>query len=439
MFIQYVTSKYTNHRHSNVSVLQSKEYDETIVVDSQITYQTIIGFGGAFTEASAFTLSKISANQRDEVINAYYNEDTGLHYTIGRVHINSCDFSLDNYDYVDEYDTTLDSFDISRELDYVIPLIKDAEEIAKQKISLLASPWSPPAWMKSNKQMNNGGYLLPEYYEVWARYYVKFIDEFKKHDLNIDYVSVQNEPAAKQTWDSCIYSAEDERDFVRYFLGPILHEKYPDVKIIIWDHNRDVIVERADTVLRDKEARKHVWGTGVHWYVSEEFDNLSEVHNLHPDKHILFTEGCIEGGVHLNDYSTGERYARNMIGDFRNYCEGYLDWNITLNEHGGPNHVGNYCDAPIITDTVKKEIIYNSSFYYISHFSRHVLPGSVRTFSDSSCKDLKHIAFMALNREKIIIVLNETENDYKVKIQLDKKDYFVEIPRRSISTLIEKE
>lgn len=417
---------------------QLEDFNCTIQVNTDKHFQKIIGFGGAFTEASAYTLSLMSEEARKKIIDYYFDPENGLNYTIGRVHINSCDFALGNYTYVKENDIHLESFDIKREYQYVIPLIKEAQRKLGQPISLLASPWSPPAWMKSNQEMNHGGTLLPEYYQVWANYYVKFIEAYEKAGLNVDYITVQNEPAATQVWDSCIYSAEQERDFVRDYLGPTVHQAYPDVKIVIWDHNRDILVERGDTVLRDSQAREHVWGTGVHWYVSEEFENLEVLHHLHPDKHLLFTEGCIEGGVHLNAWHTGERYARNMIGDFRNHCEGYIDWNLVLNEFGGPNHVGNFCDAPIIADTIEQEIHLNSSYYYIGHFSKHVKPGSIRVESTSSQTELKHVAFVTPENRTVLIVLNETEEDLNVNIQFGTYNKIVEIPRRSISTLIDE-
>lgn len=437
MFSHYITSKYRGFKHKLVNS-QADTFDSIIQLNTAKTFQNIIGFGGAFTESAAYTLSQVSTDLRDEVLHSYFDKSEGLNYTIGRVHINSCDFCLGNYTYVDDYDIELSSFNIDRELKYVVPMIKDAEQIVGHSIPLLASPWSPPAWMKSNRQMNNGGYLLPEYYQVWANYYVKFIDEFKKLGLQIEYVSVQNEPAAVQVWDSCIYSAEAERDFVKNYLGPTLQKAHPNVKIVIWDHNRDVLVERGNTVLIDETARKYVWGTGIHWYVSEEFENLSKLHDLHPDKHLLFTEGCIEGGVHPNDWSTGERYARNMIGDFRNYCEGYIDWNITLNEFGGPNHVGNYCDAPIITDTKKQELNYNSSYFYIGHFSKYIPSGSKRILSESNDERIKHVAFLSPDNEVILVVLNETEEQVKVKLHFDTQEQIVEILPRSISTLIQR-
>jgi glucosylceramidase len=430
----YRTSKYTNEFISLVKE-DTKDSQFNIVIDDSKTYQKMIGFGGAFTEAAAYTLYQMPKEKQEILLKAYFDPKEGLGYNLGRVSIHSCDFSLENYTYVEDNDKSLSSFDISRDFKYVIPMIKRAEAYLGDKISFLGSPWSPPAWMKTNNEMNNGGKLLPDYFDAWANYYIKFVDKYKEAGINIDYLSVQNEPAAVQVWDSCIYTAEEERDFVKNHLGPKLEASYPEINLVIWDHNRDIIVDRADTVLKDEEARKYVWGTGLHWYVSEEFENVGKVHELHPDKHILFTEGCIEGGVHLNDWTTGERYARNMIGDFNNYCEGYIDWNLTLNEIGGPNHVGNYCDAPIISDTVNKELHFNSSYYYIGHFSKFVKPGAVRIGYQCDDQDLKVVAFKNPTNELVLIVLNETELEKNIGITMNGKKQNVHISKRSISTI----
>lgn len=439
MILQYSTINGTDNFTTflNGTTHQQKQ-SKTINLDITKTYQSIIGFGGAFTEAAAYTYFQMSIDKRKEIINAYFGEQ-GLNYNIGRVHINSCDFSLDNYTYVEDFDTELKTFNIEREYKYVIPMIKEAEKVAGKKIKLLASPWSPPAWMKSNNDMNHGGKLLSVYFQTWANYYVKFIDHFKEAGLEIFAVTVQNEPAAVQVWDSCIYTAEEERNFVRDYLGPTLKKHHPEIKIIIWDHNRDVVIERADTVLKDQETRQYVWGTGVHWYVSEEFSNLSKVHKLHPDKHILFTEGCIEGGVKPNSIETGERYARNMIGDISNFCEGYLDWNLVLNEIGGPNHVGNYCDAPIICDTSKNRLTYNSSYHYIGHFSKYIESGAKRIYSMSDTNELEHVAFLNPNGKIVLVVLNETELDQFVNLNFGDKTICAKVARRSISTFIKGE
>jgi glucosylceramidase len=286
--------------------------------------------------------------------------------------------------------------------------------------------------------MNHGGKLKPEYRDVWARYYVKFLDALKAEGLTPFAITVQNEPAAVQIWDSCIYTAEEERDFIKHHLGPVMKDHHPDIHIVIWDHNRDILVERGDTVLQDEEARAYVWGTGLHWYVSEAFENLTTLHNLHPDKHLIFTEGCIEGGVHLGAWHTGERYARNMIGDFRNYNEGYLDWNLVLDETGGPNHVGNFCDAPIICDTTTDTIHYESSYYYIGHFSRHIQVGAIRTESIGQSDTLQHVSFLNPDGSEVLVVLNETDETKHLHVRFTDEDAVIVLEPHSISTLVKR-
>ncbi len=408
-----------------------------IELDSSQKYQEILGFGGAFTEAAAHTLAQISPDKRKEVIESYFNSDTGLGYSIGRVHIHSCDFALENYTYVEENDEKLETFDISRDKEKIIPLIKDAIAERGDKLKLFASPWSPPAWMKTNNEMNNGGKLLPEYRQTWAEYFTKFIKAYRQADIDIWGITVQNEPEAVQTWDSCIYTPEEERDFIKYYLGPIMErENLENIKILVCDHNRDIIVKRASAVFSDREAASYVWGTAFHWYVSEEFENVGRVHELYPDKHLLFTEGCQEGGVKLGEWFTGERYGRNMIGDLNNWTEGYLDWNLVLNEEGGPNHVGNYCDAPIIADTEKDKLHYNSSYYYIGHFSKYIKPGARRIAWSSELDDLEITAFKNPDGNIALIVMNETDEEKDFVLKTEAGGVELIIPAHGIQTLI---
>lgn len=405
-------------------------------LDDTVTYQTMVGFGGAFTESAAYNLSRVDKEVREQAIKDYFDPEEGLGYTMGRVSIHSCDFSLNSYTYIEEGDKELKTFDISRDLNLVVPLIKDAEKVAARPIDLLASPWSPPAFMKDNKSMLRGGHLLSEYFDSWANYYVKFIEEYRKQGLTMWGITVQNEPAAVQRWDSCIYSAEEERDFVKNHLGPIMKSSTAkDVRILIWDHNRDIIVDRAKTVLADHEASKYVWGTGFHWYVSEEFENVGKVHELFPDKGLLFTEGCQEGGVHLNSWKTGERYARNMIGDFNNWCQGYLDWNLFLDNTGGPNHVNNLCDAPIIIDIFPEKIIKESSYYYIGHFSKYVKPGAVRIDIKTESK-LQAVAFKNVDESISFIVLNESDESCPFSFKYQSSTYKVVSNPHSIVTVM---
>ncbi|MBU1020446.1 MAG: glucosylceramidase, partial [Firmicutes bacterium] len=241
---------------------------------------------------------------------------------------------------------------------------------------------------------------------------------------------------AVQRWDSCIYSAEEERDFVKNHLGPVMkNSSAKDVNILIWDHNRDIIVERAKTVLEDPEASQYVWGTGFHWYVSEAFENVGKVHDLFPNKGLLFTEGCQEGGVHLNSWKTGERYARNMIGDFNNWCQGYLDWNLFLDNTGGPNHVNNLCDAPIIIDIFPEKIIRESSYYYVGHFSKYVKPGAVR-INVKSVSNLQSVAFKNVDGSISFIVLNESDKVCPFSFKYAEKTYQVVSNAHSIMTVL---
>ncbi|NLG81301.1 MAG: glycoside hydrolase family 30 protein [Bacilli bacterium] len=437
------TAKNTGDRLTELETLELNgefnRHSNMIVVSPNETYQTHIGFGGAFTEACAYTLSEMPKEKREEAIKAYFDPKEGLGYTLGRVAINSCDFALGNYTYVEENDVNLETFDMSHEDKWVVPLIKDAQKVSGTTLKILGSPWSPPAWMKSNKNMNFGGKLLTEYYQVWANYYVKFIEEMKKRGVNIEWISVQNEPQAVQTWDSCIYSSEEERDFVRDYLGPTIEKSGLDVGIIVWDHNRDIMVERAATILLDKEANKYVWGVGNHWYVSENFTNLSIVHALFPDKHIIFTEGCQEGGVHLGAWHTGERYGRNIIEDFNNFSEGFIDWNMVLNETGGPNHVNNLCDAPIIADRNTKELIYNSSYYYIGQFSKFIRPNAVRIgLVKNTPEGVRATAFKNEDSSIVVVVQNELDHMETFSLVVNNIGVTVESPEHSITTYIIK-
>lgn len=434
-----VTAKETGERLSRKEGLAFKVRAGNEAADvelkPELEFQKMLGFGGAFTEAAAYTLSRMSTEKRAEVIQRYFHSVDGLGYNMGRVHIHSCDFALGNYTYVQDNDTELASFDISHDYKWVLPLIKDAMEVKGGAFTMLASPWSPPAWMKTNGEMNNGGSLKPEYAELWARYYTKFIEAYGKEGVPIWAVSVQNEPAAVQVWDSCIYSAEEERDFVKNHLGPVMRGAgLSDVNIVIWDHNRDIMVERASVVLSDPEAAQYVWGTGIHWYGGEEFDKVEKVHDLFPDKHLLFTEGCQEGGVRLGEWFTGERYGRNMIGDLNAWTEGYLDWNLVLDETGGPNHVGNLCDAPIIADTTTDEVHYNSSYYYIGHFSKYIAPGAVRIGLEFGVEGILSTAFRNLDGSIAVVLMNEGEAARTVTLGLGGEIATCELAAHSITT-----
>ena len=407
--------------------------NKLICVFPDIEYQEIKGFGGAFTEAASTTLDKLSKKNRDTIIKMYFDEKDGIGYNFGRVHINSCDFSLGNYTYVEEGDEKLETFDVSRDEKSIIPMIKDAMKY--NDIELFASPWSPPAFMKTNGKMNEGGKLKKEYQKAWAEYFAKFIDSYKARGIDISAVSVQNEPNATQRWDSCVYTAEEERDFVKNYLGKKMAEM--GVKILFWDHNKEKVVKRAETVLKDDEAGKYISGIAFHWYSGDHFEQLAMFNKLFPSKDIVFSEGCYEYSRGAADTTKiGEKYAHDMIGNFNNYCNAFCDWNLILDEKGGPNHVGNFCDAPIMADTAKDEIIVHDSYYYIGHFSKFVKKGAKRIGSSKWSQEIETVSFKNPDGSIVTVVLNATDNDLDFNIVLNGKIITAKAEKHSVATYV---
>ena len=439
----FITSKDDSSKRISPSTIEELSKDITnikskITIEPKNQRQKILGFGGSFTEASSSIYKELDEEKKEEIIESYFGEN-GNKYSMARTHINSCDFSLGNYAHVeDKNDLKLKTFSLERNKISLIPMINDALKKRKNNIRIMASPWSPPAWMKTTGKMNFGGKLKSEYRDTWADYYCKFIENCEKENVPIWGLSIQNEPEAKQTWDSCIYTAEEERDFIKNHLGPAL-EKHNllDRKIIIWDHNRDVMVERARTVLSDPGAAKYVWGTGFHWYCGDHFDNVQKVHDEFPDKQLIFTEGCQEGGPHIGSWDLGERYATSIINDLNRWTVAWIDWNLILNEQGGPNHVGNYCSAPIIVDTRSQDLLYQSSYYYIGHFSRFILPGD-KIINSKNTNDTIDV-LSSINDQNIVstVIQNKNNSCVEVNYNRDNVSFVFTIPERSIITVVD--
>jgi glucosylceramidase len=420
---------------------QPSEHVPTIMLDPDKTFQTIVGIGGALTDASAETFYKLPKAKQDELVQAYFSSDKGIGYSLCRTHINSCDFSSDSYAYAEAGDKELKTFNIDHDKKYRIPLIKAAIEKTGGKLQMFASPWSPPAWMKDNNNMLKGGKLKAEYYQSWADYYIRFMELYKKEGIDFWGLSVQNEPMAVQTWESCIYTAEEERDFVKNFLGPTIRKSpLRDTKIIIWDHNRGLMYQRAKVMYEDKDASKYVWGTGFHWYTGDHFDNVKLHAEAFPDKAMLFTEGCVYPFNYdsINEWHWGETYGRSMIHDFNNGAAGWVDWNILLDETGGPNHVQNFCFAPVIGNTRTGELHYMNSFYYLGHFSKFVRPDAKRIICSSNDDALLATAFLNTDGSIVSVIQNETSAEKEFFVWLNGKAVKAKSPAHSIITVVLK-
>jgi len=448
--IVYTTADSSNYRLTPTDTLQFLDFGQPmetqpcVFVDPVKTFQTFLGIGGALTDASAETFAKLPKDKQQEFLTSYYDPQKGIGYTLARTNIHSCDFSSGSYTYVTDSDKELKSFNVDHDKQFRIPFIKQANAVTAGKLTLYASPWSPPAWMKDNNDMLHGGKLKPEYYQTWANYYAKFIKTYEKEGIPVWGITIQNEPMAKQTWESCIFTGEEERDFLKKYLGPTLEkEGLGSKKIIAWDHNRDLVYQRASTILNDPDAAKYAWGIGFHWYedwsgADQVFDNIRLVKESFPDKNIIFTEGCNDKFTmtRINDWKLGERYGRSMINDFNDGTVGWTDWNVLLDETGGPNHVKNFCFAPIHANTKTGQLIYTNSYYYIGHFSKFVRPGAKRITSSASRSPLLTTAFINEDGKIAVVVMNTSGKEMPFHLWVGGKAANTRALPHSIMTLV---
>ncbi|GAB2763291.1 glycoside hydrolase family 30 protein [Actinomadura fibrosa] len=446
----YTTAKDTDLRISKSAMdtfspsTQPLETEISIFVEPEKTFQTFMGIGGAISDASAEVFDRLPKENQEKLLEAYYDPEKGIGYSLARTPIHSTDFSVESYTYIEEGDKDLKTFSIAHDKQFRIPLIKKATRAAGGELLLYVSPWSPPAFMKSNNSMLKGGKLLPEFYQSWANYYAKFIKAYEKEGMPIWGLTIQNEPMATQTWESCIYTAEEERDFLKNYLGPTLErEGLGDKKIVVWDHNRDLMVNRSNVIFDDPEASKYAWGTGFHWYetwtgADPLYENVRRVNEAYPDKKLMFTEGTVENFDASRYYywPNAERYGEQMINDFNNGTVAWTDWNILLNENGGPNHVGNFCFAPVHADTPTGTLIFTPTYYYIGQFSKFIRPEAKRVSTAVSRSVLLSTTFRNTDGKMATVVMNKTDENIKYRFKVRDAETHIEIPARSIQTLI---
>lgn len=419
------------------------EAETSVFVAPDSRYQTLLGIGGAITDASAEVFAQLPPRKQRELLRAYYDKERGIGYSLARTTIHSSDFSSASYTYIDEGDSALASFSIAHDRKARIPLIKRAIQQAGGRLTLFASPWSAPAFMKTNNDMLRGGALRPEFAAAWARYFTRFIQAYEQEGVPIWGITVQNEPMAVQKWESMLFTAEQERDFLKNHLGPTMHAAgYADKKIIVWDHNRDMMAYRAQVIFDDPEAAKYAWGLGFHWYETwagfePMYRNVAAVSQAYPDRPVLLTEASVEkfDRSRYQHWPNAERYGSAMINDFNNGAVGWTDWNILLDQNGGPNHVGNWCFAPIHADTGSGELIYTPSYYYIGHFSRFIRPNARRVAVSSSRSTLLATAFVNEDQRLVAVVMNPTDAAITYNFYVRDRSAAVTIPAHAIQTL----
>lgn len=451
-----------------IALSSDVETSVTIEIKPNEQYQTITGIGGSFTEASAYLLNRLSKDNREKILEAYFG-DSGAKYSLTRTHMNSCDFSLGNYSYAPvEGDVELEHFTIEEDMDDIIPMIKDAMKTSTEGFKIISSPWTAPPWMKDNNDWR-GGRLMPEYYPVWARFFSKYIQAYASEGIDIWAVTVENEPLGNDNnWESMHYTPEEMNEFVKNHLGPQFKEDQLNVKIFGYDQNRDEeLYIWTDAMYDDQEAAKYYDGTAVHWYASTyDFfpEALQYAHSKAPNKHLIQTEGCVDAQVPVwkNDawywskeatdwgwewapedkkylhpkYVPVYRYARDIIGCFNNQVDGWVDWNMVLDRQGGPNWFKNWCVAPVIVDPDADEVYFTPLYYVMKHFSKYIRPEAKRIGISIDNEALQGTAVKNPDGSLTVVLLNEGETPQNIQLNIEGFSINFEIDGQALQTLI---
>lgn len=452
--------------------------DVVVTVRADRERQTLFGIGGALTQASAAALAGLSPARRAEVIAALFGAD-GARYSLCRTPVASCDFSTSSYSYAPQ---RLADFTVEEdERNGLLPLIRDARAAPGASFRLIGSPWTAPPWMKDNGKYfdpaeRRGGRLLPEHEPAYAEYIARYVEAYAAQGAPVWAVTPVNEPHGNQgTWESMEMSAEDQRRFVP-LLGRALRERGLDAKILVYDQNRKAVVEYAGTVLSDAAARAAAFGTAVHWYDStfrvfeEELDRLHAAFPAHP---ILHTEGCIDAVYRPHEtrgpgaptpwwqddgwywraeakdwgwdwapnpevdhppYVPAFRYARDLVVGMAHWLAGWVDWNVVLDRHGGPNHVGNYCLAPVLVDAATDAVHYTPLYHLLRQVSRVTRPGAV-VLETEGAADPRAVAVRNPDGSTVVHLFNESAGDQVVCVALGSRRWLVDSPAASLLTV----
>ncbi len=404
----------------------------------KVEYGTWQGFGGAITEAAAVALSRLPEAEQEKLLKLYFSKEDGIGYNYCRLPIGSCDFSTDAYSYVEEGDEDLSTFDVSRDDKTIFNVIKKAQK-HNPELRFIASPWTPPRYMKTNNEWQ-GGNLKKEYYSLWAKYFAKYINECRKRDINIEAVTVQNEPRHHQMWESCTYTPEEELEFVNNYLAKEL--KPMGVKIFVYDHCKERVFERAEYAF--KNGGDNVDGIACHWYSGDYFDELRMVRERWPNKEIVMSEGCVALTSLPPDenrqWQAAEQYLHDIFGNINNGLTAFCDWNMTLDENRGPFHFreGRHCvaDSPIISDNKEQKAVVQPSYYAIGHFSKFIRKGAKIIGTSKGRPSIELTAAKNPDGSIVIVIYNSLDADRKLILHLGDQILPITFESKSIYTVV---
>ncbi|XP_071558000.1 lysosomal acid glucosylceramidase-like isoform X1 [Temnothorax nylanderi] len=451
LFFNVSNGVYENVEETDQETVKSSPLGK-ITINRTDVYQTILGFGGAVTDSLAINIHDLTHETSDHLMRSYFGP-RGINYNFIRTPMGGSDFSTRPYTYaMVENDTSLHYFDLQTE-DYVykIPTIKRAQELNNGQIKLITLPWSASPWMKTKNSWTNNCKLRPEYRQVWADYFVKYFEAYRRNGLEFWGTTCQNEPESHKYipfahTNGMAWTAEEERDWIVEHLAPTLKKKgFEHIKIFSLDDNRLSLPDWPKTVFQDQKARDIISGTAIHFY----FDDLigpsvlDEIKQLFPEKSLIYTEACAgafeekDRRVMLGSWKRGELYAINIIESMSHWVSTWIDWNIALNTNGGPNHAGNNIDSPILVNSTADEFYKQPMFYVLGHFSKYVPPNSVRIGTTSeNTEGIQNIAFSTPDGGVVLVILNLNEEEKEILIDDPKKGTTrINVLGKSINTM----
>ncbi len=491
----FLTSRAGDAMHETGGVTfsaPSADADTRITVHQDRERQVFHGVGGSLTQASAAALAALSPEKRAEVLEAYFGAD-GARYALSRTHIGSSDFSEYSYSYAPDEDASLAGFSIEEDLrNGLLALIEDAQAVPGAEFRIIASPWTAPAWMKDNGKLyepeqRRGGRLLESHYDTFARYFIEYLRAYGDRGVDVWAITPVNEPNGNGgNWESMEMSPEEQRDFV-HVLGPELREAGLETRILIYDQNRTGMAAFTRVIFGDEVASSFAYGTAVHWYDSTfrvYEDVLDEQHALYPDKVIIHSEGTIDSvsaeascnqqclappcgceelyawwqddawywekeatdwgwdwasnrEVDHPKYAPAFRYARDLVVGLGHWLAGWVDWNIVLNKRGGPNHVSNFCLAPVMVDAETDTVYYTPLFHILKQVSRHSRPEGVVLETSVDAPEGFHASAIRNPDGTIAVhVFNEGDADVSYVVQLGEQTAKLTSPAASLQTVV---
>lgn len=491
----YVATVYQTSQTGDQLKLISGSPEETVAERKKIALRLVpekelqeyYGFGASFTESSAWNLATIPVDSRKKVLSNLFSPTEGAGFSLTRTHINSSDYSNNHYTYVEAGDEELSTFSVNEDMkgfsgdeneqvsgvelvepSYdIIPMILEASSIPGADFKIIASPWSPPSWMKTGEtsEMTNGS-LMPKYYGTWANYLSKYVSAYAEEGIDLWGITPQNEPlhAHDARWDSNGFTAEQGRDFLRDHLGPQLvkdgHLKLDDLdaglRVLIYDHNKSVMNDYVDPTYQDPEAAKYAWGTAFHWYANSELDEnnwhaeeLDKLHANWPSKGMIHTESSIdidaddpigqywrESTDYAGTFVPFDTYAYDIITDLNHGAQGYIEWCIILSNQGQPNPYDNFNSAPVLINPTTDEVIYTPLYYLLSHFSKFIRPGSHRIeLEGDEVEGLIYTAAKNPDGSIAVVIFNSSEETKEVSLALGTESYETIVAPRAMQTV----